>query len=66
LLSGGDSHHSFNLSGGIVMFSKLIYALALLTTLALGACNTMTGVGKDVEAGGQKMQEESKEVQRKL
>jgi entericidin B len=48
------------------MFTKLIYAIALLTTLALSACNTMTGMGKDVEAGGQKIQEESKEAQRKM
>lgn len=46
---------------------KLIYGIAALATaLALSACNTMTGVGKDVERGGQKVQEESKEVQRKL
>jgi predicted small secreted protein len=53
------------------MFRKLIYGFAALATalslsLSLGACNTMTGVGKDVEKGGQKIQEESKEVQRKL
>ena len=49
------------------MLRKLIYGLAALATaLALSACNTMTGVGKDVEQGGQKIQEESKEVQRKL
>jgi len=53
------------------MFRKLIYCFAALATaLSLGAslsaCNTMTGVGKDVEQGGQKIQEESKEVQRKL
>lgn len=49
------------------MFSKLTYAFALLATaLTLSACNTMTGVGKDVESGGQKLQEESKEVQHKM
>lgn len=53
------------------MFRKLIYGFAALATalpltLALGACNTMTGIGQDVEKGGQKIQEESKEVQRKL
>lgn len=48
------------------MFSKLIYAFALLATFALGACNTMTGVGRDVERGGQKLQEESQEQQRKM
>jgi predicted small secreted protein len=53
------------------MFKKLIYCFAALATAlalsaSLSACNTMTGVGKDVERGGEKIQEESKEVQRKL
>ena len=49
------------------MFRKLIYAFALVSTaLALSACNTVSGAGKDVEKGGQKIQEESKEVQRKM
>jgi entericidin B len=65
--SGGESHHYFNFGEGTAMFRKLIYCFAALATaLALSACNTMTGVGKDVEKGGQKIQEESKEVQRKL
>jgi len=65
--SGGESHHYFNHDEGTAMFRKLIYCFAALATaLALSACNTMTGVGKDVEKGGQKIQEESKEVQRKL
>ena len=68
---GGESHHYFNYCEGAAMFRKLIYCFAALATaLSLGAslsaCNTMTGVGKDVEQGGQKIQEESKEVQRKL
>lgn len=49
------------------MFRKLIYGLALLATaLALSGCNTIAGAGKDVEKGGQKIQEESKEVQHKM
>ena len=64
---GGESHHYFNYCEGVAMLRKLIYGLAALATaLALSACNTMTGVGKDVEKGGQKIQEESKEVQQKL
>ena len=44
------------------MLKKLIYCFAALTAaLTLSACNTMAGVGKDVERGGQKIQEESKE-----
>jgi entericidin B len=64
---GGASHHYFNYCEGAAMLRKLIYCFAALATaLALSACNTMTGVGQDVEKGGQKIQEESKEVQRKL
>jgi entericidin B len=49
------------------MLRKLIYGLAALATaLSLSACNTMAGVGKDVEKGGQKIQEESKEVEHKM
>ena len=63
----GESHHYFNYCEGAAMLRKLIYGLAALATaLALSACNTMTGMGKDVEKGGQKIQEESKEVQQKL
>jgi entericidin B len=57
----------FNLKEGTAMLRKLIYGFAALATaLALSACNTMTGVGKDVEKGGQKIQEESKEAQHKM
>jgi entericidin B len=49
------------------MLSKLIYGFAALATaLALSACNTMTGVGKDIERGGQKIQEESKETEHRI
>jgi entericidin B len=49
------------------MLRKLIYGLAALATaLSLSACNTMNGVGQDVEKGGQKIQEESKEAQHKM
>jgi len=65
--SGGESDHYFNYGEGAAMFKKLIYCFAALATaLALSAGNTMTGMGKDVEKGGQKIQEESKEVQQKL
>ena len=30
--------------------------LALLVTLSLSACNTMAGLGKDVEKGGEVLQ----------
>jgi entericidin B len=56
-----------NLTEGIAMLRKLIYGLAALATaLSLSACNTVNGMGKDVEKGGQKIQEESKEVEHKM
>ena len=49
------------------MLRKLIYGFAALATaLALSACNTIQGVGKDVETGGQKLQEEAKEAKQKM
>lgn len=46
------------------MRTKLIYGFAAsATVLVLSACNTMTGVGKDLEAGGQKIQQESKDIE---
>ncbi|HVK94135.1 MAG TPA: entericidin A/B family lipoprotein [Noviherbaspirillum sp.] len=36
---------------------KIISALGILMVLAgLSACNTMSGVGKDIERGGEKVQ----------
>jgi predicted small secreted protein len=65
---GGGGHLSFNpKKRESIMLKKLLYTLAAMATVfALSACNTMTGVGKDVEKGGQKIQEESKETQRKM
>jgi predicted small secreted protein len=47
--------------------------LAILTALALigpvatmTGCNTVAGAGKDIERGGEKIQGEAKEVQRKM
>ena len=49
------------------MRTKLIYGFAALATvLVLNACNTMTGVGKDIEAGGQKIQQGSKDIEHKM
>jgi predicted small secreted protein len=46
----------------MAMLKKLIYGFAALAAaFTLSACNTMQGVGKDVERGGQKVQEEAKE-----
>jgi entericidin B len=48
------------------MFKKLIFCFAALASVSLTACNTVQGAGKDIEQGGQKVQEEAKEVKQKL
>jgi len=48
------------------MIKKLIFCFAALAAVSLTACNTIQGAGKDVERGGQKVQEEAKEVKQKL
>jgi entericidin B len=49
-------------SKGPIMLKKIIYCFAALAAaLSLSACNTVGGVGKDVERGGQKIQDEAKE-----
>ena len=40
---------------------KALIAAIIGASFLLGACNTMEGVGKDVKAGGQKVQNEAAE-----
>ena len=44
---------------------KRIVGLILLG-ITLAGCNTMHGFGRDVERGGEKLQQEAKETQRKM
>jgi predicted small secreted protein len=37
----------------------------LLATLALSACNTMQGVGEDVQAGGEAIEDTATDVQQR-
>lgn len=49
------------------MNNTLIKLVAVLAAAAaLSACNTVAGAGKDVERGGEKVQETAKDVQKKL
>jgi entericidin B len=48
------------------MLKKLLFCFAALSTVALIGCNTVQGAGKDIEKGGQKVQEEAKEVKQKI
>jgi len=42
---------------------KFVALLALLMIGVLSGCNTMQGLGKDIERGGEKLQNSSKDVQ---
>jgi len=44
---------------------KRLIGLVLLGAF-LGGCNTMSGMGRDIERGGEKLQDTSKDVQRKM
>ena len=45
----------------------ILMTLALLGPLsAISGCNTVAGAGKDIERGGEKIQGEAREVQRKI
>jgi predicted small secreted protein len=41
---------------------KFVALLALLMIGALSGCNTMQGLGKDIERGGEKLQNSAKDV----
>lgn len=45
---------------------KTTAVLAMLMLGFLAGCNTMQGIGKDVERGGEKMQDTAKDTQRKM
>lgn len=45
--------------------TKRIVALMLLG-IALAGCNTMAGMGRDIERGGEKLQSEARETQQEM
>jgi len=45
---------------------KWVALLALLMLGSLAGCNTMQGLGKDIERGGEKLQGTSKSAQEKM
>ena len=45
---------------------KLAAVLALLAIGAIYGCNTFEGMGKDIERGGEKVQDTSKDVKQKM
>lgn len=48
------------------MIRAFILTLGVLGVLSVSACNTVQGVGKDVESGGEAITDTAKEVQKKL
>lgn len=45
---------------------KALLAIFLASTFALAGCNTIEGAGKDIESGGEKVQDTAKDVQKKM
>ncbi len=43
------------------MLKKIVLCIATLASLALTACNTMEGMGRDVSAAGRSVAEEARE-----
>lgn len=48
------------------MKKMLIAAAAVLSLQALAACNTIEGIGKDVQAGGEVVEETAKDVKEEI
>lgn len=47
--------------------SRIVSLIGVLAfTLSLGACNTMRGMGKDVERGGEHVQDAATDAQKKM
>lgn len=45
--------------------TRRIAAVLMCAGLAQAGCNTIAGAGKDIEAGGEKVQDAARDVQRK-
>ena len=49
------------------MLKKIMVVAVMFGMLgALSACNTVAGVGKDVESGGEKVKDAAQDVQKKM
>jgi entericidin B len=49
------------------MFQKILATMMLLGTLGtIAGCNTVEGMGKDIERGGEATQDAARDVQRKM
>ena len=52
---------SIFLTKGMVMWKKALFVLMSLMSIALTACNTVEGAGRDVSAAGRGVSEEARE-----
>ena len=43
------------------MYKKILFCLMTVASLALSACNTMQGAGRDVQAAGRELSGEAQE-----
>ena len=48
------------------MLKRIIAMMLLGVTVTLVGCNTMAGMGQDIEHGGQKLHDEARETQRNM
>ena len=48
------------------MFKRIVALVLLGMTVTVAGCNTMAGAGRDIERGGQKMQEGARDVQQDM
>lgn len=48
------------------MWSRIVTLTLAVAATALAGCNTVAGVGKDLERGGQVIRDTAKDVQKKL
>lgn len=48
------------------MFTKVIGVVVAAAVLALAGCNTVEGMGKDVERGGEKIQTGAEKAKAKM
>lgn len=55
------SHPKLNFNERDAMWKKILFCLMSLGSLALTACNTIEGVGLDLQHAGQAIQGEAKE-----
>lgn len=63
-----QAHKETNrIDGETTMIRKIVAVLLTLSALgALSGCNTIAGLGKDLERGGEVVQDAAKKVQKKL